>query len=49
LCARVCRRCFLLGDDPFTHAMLGTQLFVVSPAIGGDVWRVGICSNTNVS
>jgi hypothetical protein len=114
LCARVCRRCFLLGDDPFTQknfdhrknwvegqlkvqaaaflidlitlavmsnhihlvlrsrpdvvdtwddrevarrwlmicpnaAMLGTQLFVVSPTVGGDAWRVGICLNINVS
>jgi hypothetical protein len=29
--------------------MLGTQFFVVSPAIGGDAWRVGICLNINVS
>jgi hypothetical protein len=26
----------------------GTQLFVVSPAVGGDVCRAGFCSNSNV-
>ena len=34
---------------PHARDVVGTQLFVVSPAIGGDVWRVGICSNINVS
>ena len=29
--------------------VVGTQLFIVSPAIGGDAWRVGICLNINVS
>jgi hypothetical protein len=33
----------------YQRDVVGTQLFVVSPAIGGDVWRVGICSNINVS
>jgi hypothetical protein len=29
--------------------VVGTQLFIVSPAVGGDAWRVGICLNINVS
>ena len=52
LCARVCRRCFLLGDDPFTQKnfdhrknWVEDQLKVQAAAFSIDLITLAVMSN----